>query len=99
MNSQRFNEFRWSVATTLARWSGNRLYRPIKALLGLSLVVALSSLSWAVGVRSGQREGVDFYHSMCYNNGGMIIDEQGRAVVCSPLTQIPKKELDNFQKV
>jgi hypothetical protein len=36
---RRFNEFKWSVATTLARWSGNRFYRPIKALLGALLVV------------------------------------------------------------
>lgn len=45
------------------------------------------------------KQGLDMYHNQCYNTGGIIINEQGTVVQCRPLTQIPKKELDNFSKV
>lgn len=89
----RFNEFRWQMATTLAKWSKYRLYRASKAILGLCLLASASLVGYNYGKTQGIVEGVDFYHSMCYNNGGLVIDEQGRAVVCSPLTQIPKQEM------
>lgn len=92
---QRFNELRWAVATRVAALSKYRLYRPIKALLALSVLVGVSWFSYSQGKTSGIVQGVDFYHHMCYDNGGMIIDEAGRVVVCKGLTQM---SLDNPKK-
>jgi hypothetical protein len=93
-----FNALRWAMATTLARWSGNRLYRPIKALLALSVLAIFTGAGYYQGKKVGTTEGVELYHSMCYNVGGFIVDEEGRAVQCAPLTQLPKKEVEGFNK-
>ena len=91
-----FNEFRWALATRVAALSKYRLYRPIRALAGLLLVAGVGFGGFHYGKQAGQEEGVDFYHHMCYDVGGVVIDREGRAVQCAPLSQIPKKELDNF---
>ena len=100
-----FNEFKdtiasvkWSVATTLARWSGNKLYRPVKALLALSVLAIFTCAGFYQGKKVGTIEGIELYHSMCYNVGGFIVNEQGEAVQCTPLTQLPKKEVESFNK-
>lgn len=90
---RRFSEFRWSVATTLARWSKYRLYGFVKGVLWALLLAAACVGGNMYGKHSGATAAVDSYHSMCYNNGGLVIDEQGRAVVCGPLTQIPQQEI------
>lgn len=89
--------FRWAVATTLARWSKYRLYRPIKGFLGLSVVLGCTALGYHTGKTDGREEGIDMYHKMCYNNGGIVIIE-GQVVGCGALGEVPKKELDNFDK-
>jgi hypothetical protein len=46
------------------------------------------------------RQGLDMYHSQCYNNGpGIIMNEQGTTVECRPLTKIPQKEIDSYKRV
>ena len=93
--------FRWAVATTLARWSKYRLYRPIKGLLALLLVGLAAWFSYSFGEKQGTVKGIvkgiDMYHSMCYNNGGIVILD-GQVVGCGALGEVPKKELDNFDK-
>ena len=80
------------VATPWKKW----LLGAFLALLGL---LATHYLAFKSGFVHGTMHGVDFVHQMCYNNGGIIIDEQGRAIVCGRLTQVPQKELDKFDKV
>lgn len=93
-----FNEFRWAVATTIAKWSGKRWYRPIKGLLALSVLVGCSWFAYSQGKTTGQEEGVDFMLQMCYANGGFVMNEAGQTIVCGPLTQVPQEELDKFSK-
>lgn len=95
---RRFNEFRWSVATTLAKCSVKPWYRPIKGLLALSIVLGCSWFAYSQGKTQGIITGVDAVISMCYNVGGMIVTEDGHAIVCGPLTQVPHEELDKFNK-
>ena len=45
------------------------------------------------------KQGLDMYHNQCYNVGGYVINEDGTVVMCKPLTQIPKQELDRIPKV
>ena len=94
----RLSETKWAVATTLAKWSGERWYRPIKGLLALSVVVGCSWFSYSQGKTQGIIAGVDAVIAMCYNVGGMIVTEEGHAIVCGPLTQVPQEELDKFSK-
>jgi len=95
---RRFNEFRWAVATTLAKWATKPWYRPIKGLLALSVVLGCSLLAYDKGKTQGIITGVDAVITMCYNVGGMIVTEEGHAIVCGPLTQVPHEELDKFNK-
>lgn len=45
------------------------------------------------------RQGLDMYHNQCYNNGpGIVMNEQGAAVECRPLTKIPKEEIAPYKK-
>lgn len=98
----RLSETKWAMATTLAKWSGKRWYRPIKGLLALSVVVGCSLFAYyqgkTVGRTLGQVEGVDFLLQACYHNGGFVMNEAGQTIVCGPLTQVPKEELDKFSK-
>lgn len=98
----RFNEFRWAVATTLAKCSVKPWYRPIKGLLALSILMGCSFFAYhqgkTVGRTLGQVEGVDFLLQACYHNGGFVMNEAGQTIVCGPLTQVPQEELDNFKK-
>jgi hypothetical protein len=96
---KRFNELQWALATKVAALSKYRLYRPIKGLLGALLVSGVAFFGYQKGKEDGQTEGVDFYHHMCYDVGGIVIDKEGRAVQCARLSQIPKKELDNYSRV
>ena len=93
-----FSSFKWSVATTLARWSVKPWYRPIKGLLALSVVLGCSWFAYSQGKTQGIITGVDAVITMCYNVGGMIVTEDGHAIVCGPLTQVPHEELDKFNK-
>ena len=93
-----FSSFKWSGATSLARWSVNPLYRAAKALLALSVVVGCSWFAYSQGKTQGIITGVDAVITMCYNVGGMIVTEEGHAIVCGPLTQVPHEELDKFNK-
>lgn len=94
----RFAGFKWVVATTLAKWSGKRWYRPIKSLLALFIVLGCSWFAYSQGKTEGQIEGVDFMLRMCYDNGGFVMNEAGQTIVCGPLTVVPEVELDNFNK-
>lgn len=94
----RLSETKWAVATTLARCSVKPWYRPIKGLLALSIVLGCSWFAYNQGNTQGIIAGVDAVISMCYNVGGLIVSEQGQAIVCGPLTQVPKEELDKFSK-
>ena len=93
-----FSSFKWSVATILARWSVKPWYRPIKGLLALLLVCLMAWFSYNQGKTQGIIAGVDAVITMCYNVGGMIVTEDGHAIVCGPLTQVPHEELDKFNK-
>lgn len=99
-----FNEFRWGVATTLARWSKYPAYGRSKALLA-SLLVAFYGwctyqYAFSAGTKVGAAAGLTAYHEMCYNNGGFVAIEE-KVVVCMPLTSLPPSEvpLDRGQKV
>jgi len=73
------------VPTTTKKW-----------LLGafLALVGALSVWgAYYTGLNTGIKRGIDAYHEACYTMGGFIMDEQGRAVACKGLTQLPRQEL------
>ncbi len=63
-----------------------------KIILGLA-VVLLPTLIGVASYRAGVAEGIDKYHSQCFNMGGYIIDDTGRVVQCAPLTIIPRQEL------
>ncbi len=76
---------------------GKRLLGAFLALLGL---LGTNYLSYSTGKTHGTIEGVEFFHHMCYNNGGMVINEAGEAVLCAPLVKIPEEEmkpLDNLK--
>ena len=72
----------------IAMWSRKTILGAILALLGVSVG---GWYGWKTAYSKGLEEGVDFYHQMCYNNGGVVFDEQGRVVLCGPLTQIPEE--------
>jgi hypothetical protein len=81
------------VATTLKK-------RLLGAFLALVALLGSNWLSYNTGKTHGNIEGVSFYHHMCYNNGGMVINEAGEAVLCAPLVKIPEEEmkpLDNLK--
>lgn len=90
----RLSETKWVVATTLARWSVNPLYKAFKGLLALLLVIGVGVFSYKAGEKQGIHDGLDFYHQMCENGGMVLNQERGTAVVCQLLTQAPEKELD-----
>ena len=94
----RLSETKWAMATTLARWSPYRSYKAVKGLLALSVVLGCSLLAYDKGKTQGIITGVDAVITMCYNVGGMIVTEEGHAIVCGPLTQVPHEELDKFNK-
>ncbi len=80
------------VAKTLNKW--------LKGALCGFLALFLCCASYVWGHSNGVDKGVDAYHSVCYNSGGIVLDEStGTAVQCSPLTKLPQKELDNLQKI
>ena len=94
----RLSETKWAVATTLAKWFRNHWYRPIEGLRALLLVCLMAWFSYNQGKTQGIIAGVDAVITMCYNVGGMIVTEEGHAIVCGPLTQVPHEELDKFNK-
>lgn len=68
------------------------------ALVGVLLVGALGYGS--VKLKDHYiKQGLDMYHNQCYNVGGYVINDTGTVVMCKPLTQIPKQELDKLPKV
>jgi hypothetical protein len=65
------------------------------------IFVIVALIAWGGTVQQaydmGQNKGISLYHGQCYNIGGIIIDEQGRAIGCKPiglLNNPTKKELD-----
>jgi hypothetical protein len=84
------------VARVVLTPTSKRLVGAFLALLGL---LGTHWLAYQTGKTHGNIEGIDFYHHMCYNRGGMVINEAGEAVLCTPLVKIPKEEmkpLDNL---
>lgn len=72
-----------------------------KRLVGAFSALAVALLIGGVGQYYGEQQGIvkgiDMYHEQCYN-GGIVIDQNtGKAVVCGPLTQLPKEERDLFK--
>lgn len=63
------------------------------------LVMFFAGLAaWFQGKTLGQAEGVDFYHSMCYNSSTpAFVAIDTRVVVCSRLTTLDKP-LDSLEK-
>lgn len=93
-----FNEFRWGVATTLARWSKYPAYGHSKALLA-SLLVAFYGwgtyqYAFSAGTKVGAAAGLTAYHEMCLNYGGYVVDQTtGSVVECKGLGQISEDEM------
>ncbi len=71
-------------------WSKKLILGAFLALLGVSVG---GWYLWKTAYHKGVVDGVDFYHSMCYNNTGpgFVYDEQGRVVVCGRLTQLQEE--------
>ena len=72
------------VSATLKEW--------LVGALG-AFIVFLSVYTHHRSHQAGITKGIDSYHDMCSTVGGYVIDEQGRVVSCSGLTQIPQQEL------
>lgn len=68
-----------------------RLVGAFAALVGASLV---AGGAYFLGKKQGIQEGIDMYHQMCYDIGGITVDSEGRAVLCAKIGQLSKKELD-----
>jgi hypothetical protein len=45
----------------------------------------------------GLNEGIDKYHGQCFHIGGIIIDNDGRAIGCTPLGQISREEMQRYK--
>lgn len=73
-----------------------------KRLLGAFLaLVALSSVglvSYWQGEKQGINKGIDMYHQMCFYVGGLVVDSDGKLVLCAPAGVMSKKELDTEMK-
>lgn len=66
-----------------------------------SLFVALlSGAFYKYGYEQGQTNGVDMYHSYCYNNGGYIINEKSPHTIvdCSSLGVLPDEEYNKLME-
>ena len=59
------------------------------------LLTAWAGTAWQ-SYTMGLYEGIDKYHGQCFNIGGIIIDNDGRAVGCKPLGQISREEMQRY---
>lgn len=65
-------------------------------LIVLAFLVATGYGGYKYGVKQGITLGLTGYHSQCLV-GGIVIDEEGKAIKCAPLGQVPKEELEKFK--
>jgi hypothetical protein len=76
-----------------SRWFGKAL-----ASLAVILAIAAPTGAYLVGEYKGRVEGLNLYHEACYQGAIMFNNEDGTAVQCAPLTQVPKEELNKYNK-
>ena len=70
-----------------------------KKYVVIYLMLACGILWWAMDrlYNKGMKEGMQMYHNACFEMGGFIIDDQGRAITCSPMGLVPKEELQHYK--
>lgn len=67
-------------------------------LKGIAAVCIATMLYYAyqVAYERGVVAGIEAYHAQCLV-GGYLIDDQGQAVICGPLSKAPKEEKQTYK--
>ena len=70
-----------------------------KALAGSFVFVALLVAVIVGAFYTGQKNGIDKYHKMCFDIGGIVVDKSNKTiVVCQKAGVIQEHELDRLDK-
>ena len=68
------------------------------------IVIAISLVAMIIGLCSsmfylGRKDGIDKYHKMCYDIGGIVVDKKTKTVVvCQKAGVIQEHELDRLDR-
>ena len=65
-------------------------------LSALAMVVSHIGL-YQYATKKGFEQGIRAYHQQCFDVGGIAMDEHGQAVVCGPLSKVPKEEEQSWK--
>ncbi len=65
---------------------------------GIAVVsIAILMLLLAILAKmAGEEQGIDKFHKMCYDVGGLHIAKDGTVIACNATGVIPKPELNKF---
>jgi len=76
-------------------YSSKKLSFYLLALLWIGCAVGLV-YSHKYLYEQGIMKGITMYHAQCLT-GGFLVDDQGQAVVCGPLSKAPQEEKQTYK--